>query len=196
MHNIENLLPGHGVAIYYERFFNAACSDVYLRQLQEEICWRQEPIKLFGREVLQPRLTALYGEPGKPYTYSGRTMHPLPWTQTLLEIKQQVEPVAGVIFSTALLNFYRDGSDSMGWHRDNERSLGPDPVIGSLSFGATRKFQFRDHKDKKNVHSIGLANGSFLLMKGETQKHWEHRLPKTTRPIGPRINITFRVIVD
>lgn len=150
---------------------------------------------MFGKEILQPRLTALYGDADKKYSYSGITMQPQQWTKSLLEIKDKIEQVAGVTFTTALLNFYRDGKDSMGWHRDNEKVLGINPVIGSVSFGAARTFQFRNYKEKKITQSIELTHGSFLMMKGETQHHWEHQLPKTNKQLAGRINITFRVIL-
>ncbi|MNZ92437.1 hypothetical protein D3C78_1114630 [compost metagenome] len=122
-------------------------------------------------------------------------MHPYQWTATLLAIKQKVEETAKVSFNSALLNQYRDGKDSVGWHRDNEKELGTNPVIASVSFGATRTFQFRNYKDKKITRSIELTNGSLVLMKGSTQHHWEHQIPKTARVLSNRVNITFRVIV-
>lgn len=191
----ENILPSKGEAILYAQFFSAEESDVYLTQLTNNINWKQEPIKIFGRTVMQPRLTALCGDTDKKYSYSGITMQPMQWTEQLLKIKAKIETIAGVKFTTALLNFYRHGNDSMGWHRDNEKELGRNPVIGSVSFGAARKFQFRNYADKKIVKNIELTHGSFLLMQGETQHHWEHQLPKTAQTILPRINITFRVIV-
>jgi alkylated DNA repair dioxygenase AlkB len=122
-------------------------------------------------------------------------MKPNPWTDELLQIKERIEPIAGVRFTSALLNYYRNGQDSMGWHRDNEKELGVNPVIGSVSFGAARTFQLRNHSDKSIVKTISLTHGSFLLMRGETQHYWEHRVPKTNINTGARINITFRVIV-
>jgi len=190
----ENLLPCNGEALFYPGFFSPSESDHYLIRMQEEIEWKQETIKLYGKELLQPRLTAFCGDTGKKYSYSGITMRPRKWTDSLLEIKRRIEMVAGVQFTSALLNFYRDGKDSMGWHRDNEKELGVNPVIGSVSFGATRTFQFRNYKEKKVAGSIELTHGSLLLMKGETQRHWEHQLPKMNKEIGKRINITFRVI--
>ena len=193
--NPENMLPSNGEAILYPQFFAVGESDDYLAQLTNRINWKQEPIKMFGKQIMQPRLTALYGDVEKKYSYSGITMQPMQWIEPLLKIKEQIEPIAAVHFTTALLNFYRNGSDSMGWHRDNEKELGRNPVIGSVSFGVARKFQFRNYTDKKQVKNIELTHGSFLLMQGETQHHWEHQLPKTSQTILPRINITFRVIV-
>ncbi|MBC7886996.1 MAG: alpha-ketoglutarate-dependent dioxygenase AlkB [Ferruginibacter sp.] len=191
----KNILPCLGEAILYPCFFSAGESDQYLGLLTNEIKWKQEPIKLFGKEMMQPRLTAWYGDADKKYSYSGITMQPQPWTQSLLQIKKRIETIARVNFTSALLNFYRDGNDSMGWHRDNEMELGINPVIGSVSFGAARTFQLRNYIEKDKAISVDLTHGSFLLMKEETQHHWEHRLPKTNKKIGSRINITFRVIL-
>lgn len=143
---------------------------------------------------MQPRLTAWYGDAGKDYSYSGITMQPLAWTDTLMAIKQSADKVAGVSFNSALLNLYRDGKDSMGWHRDNEKELGTNPVIASVSFGAPRRFLLRHYTDKKLVREIVLTHGSLLLMRGETQHYWEHSIPKTAKPAGSRINITFRIV--
>ena len=189
-----NLLPFHGEVFYYPHFFSLAESDHYFNALQQEIQWKQEPIKIFGKDMMQPRLTAWYGDVDKPYSYSGITMQSLPWTNTLQQIKTAIEKLAGVRFTNALLNYYRDGKDSMGWHRDNEKELGINPVIGSVSFGAARIFRLRHYDKKKLVRSIELTHGSFLLMRGETQHHWEHQIPKTNSTIGGRINLTFRVL--
>jgi alkylated DNA repair dioxygenase AlkB len=131
----------------------------------------------------------------KVYGYSGIMMTPHKWTNKLLEIKAKIETVAKIKFTSALLNFYRNEKDSMGWHRDNEKELGTNPVIGSVSFGATRIFQLRDYKSRSINKSVELTNGSFLLMRGETQHIWEHQLPKTSRLTNKRINITFREIL-
>ena len=187
-----NLLPFQGEVFYYQIFFSLAESDHYFNALQQEIQWKQEPIKIFGKDMMQPRLTAWYGDVDKPYSYSGITMQSLPWTNTLQQIKTAIEEIAGVRFTNALLNYYRDGKDSMGWHRDNEKELGINPVIGSVSFGAARVFRLRHYDKKKLTRSIELTHGSFLLMRGETQHHWEHQIPKTNGMIGGRINLTFR----
>lgn len=189
-----NLLPSEGEVIFYPQFFSTQESDDYFTVLEQSIEWKQEPIKIFGRTLMQPRLTALYGDPDKAYSYSGIRMQPLEWTNALLKIKEKIETKSGVVFTTALLNYYRDGKDSMGWHRDNEKNLGINPVIGSVSFGSTRTFQFRKYSDKNVIRSVELTHGSFLLMKGATQHFWEHQLPKTNKQAKARINITFRVI--
>lgn len=192
----SNLLPFDGTVYLLPNAFSLEESDEHLTVLQYDIAWKQEPIKIFGKEVLQPRLTAWYGDEDKMYTYSGITMKPLPWTNTLLQIKEKVEQIAAYKFNSVLLNFYRDGQDSMGWHRDNEKELGGDPVIASVSFGVARKFQFRYYKDYKRVISFELEHGSLLLMSGSTQNHWQHRLPKSSNVPGPRVNLTFRNIIN
>jgi alkylated DNA repair dioxygenase AlkB len=192
----SNLLPFDGAAYLVPDAFTIKESDHYLSALQRDIAWKQEPIKIFGKEVLQPRLTAWYGDEGKKYAYSGITMKPLPWTNILLQIKEKVEHITTHKFNSVLLNFYRNGQDSMGWHRDNEKELGTNPVIVSVSFGAIRKFQFRHYKDQKNIISLELEHGSLLLMSGSTQSNWQHRLPKSSIMNGPRINLTFRTIIS
>ncbi|HVM90007.1 MAG TPA: alpha-ketoglutarate-dependent dioxygenase AlkB [Puia sp.] len=190
----RNILPFAGEVLLFEHFFCTDECEKYFEYLKEKIIWKQEPIWIFGRKVMQPRMTAWYGDEGKSYTYSGRTMHPRNWTSELREIKSRIEIIAKASFTSALLNLYRNGNDSMGWHRDNEKELGENPVIGSVSFGATRIFRFRNYSDKKLTRSIELSNGSLLLMRGETQHYWEHALPKTKCHTGERINITFRTI--
>jgi alkylated DNA repair dioxygenase AlkB len=191
----ENLLPANGDVRFYPGFFAKPVADRYFGDLQSAVAWRQEPVKIFGREVLQPRLTAWYGDAGKSYSYSGITMQPHPWTETLLAIKHKADEAANVTFNSALLNLYRDGNDSMGWHRDNEKELGANPVIASVSFGAARRFLLRSYSDKTTACEIMLTHGSLLLMRGETQHYWEHSIPKTARQTGSRINITFRIIL-
>jgi alkylated DNA repair dioxygenase AlkB len=190
-----NLLPFDGEAYLFPNAFTKAESDHYLIALQKEIAWKQEPIKIFGKEVLQPRLTAWYGDKGKTYTYSGITMKPLPWITELQSIKEKVEHITGHTYNSCLLNLYRDGNDSMGWHRDNEKELGPDPVIASVSFGVKRIFLFRNYGNKKEKIPIELLPGSILLMKGATQTFWQHALPKTEKITDMRINLTFRNII-
>jgi alkylated DNA repair dioxygenase AlkB len=192
---LRNLLPQDGEASYFSSFFTEIQSERYFLALEKEVPWKQEPIKMFGKEVMQPRLTAWYGDSGKGYSYSGITMQPNPWNSTLIQIKEKIEKSSGVKFNSALLNFYRDENDSMGWHRDNEKELGENPSIGSVSFGATRTINFRHYFDKTLKTSIDLTDGSFFLMQGETQRYWQHSISKKTYPIGPRINLTFRTIL-
>jgi alkylated DNA repair dioxygenase AlkB len=142
-----------------------------------------------------PRLTAWYGEGEAYYTYSNIAMRPRFWTPLLSHIKRKIEKVAQVEFNSVLLNLYRDGKDSVSWHQDNEPELGKEPVIGSVSFGSTRCFQFR-HKLRKDLRrfDIALTHGSLLIMRGTTQQFWQHQIPKTHKPVGQRVNLTFRII--
>ncbi|HWQ32182.1 MAG TPA: alpha-ketoglutarate-dependent dioxygenase AlkB [Blastocatellia bacterium] len=178
-----------------QAFFSAEESDRLFRQLSEQIAWRQEKIRLYGKEFNQPRLTAWYGDAGASYTYSNLTLQPLAWIAPLTEIRERCGEAAGVNFNSVLLNLYRDGQDSMGWHQDNEPELGVNPVIASVSLGATRQFQFR-HKKRKDLSliSLELTHGSLLLMKGTTQHYWRHQVPKSSKVTEARINLTFRVI--
>jgi alkylated DNA repair dioxygenase AlkB len=167
----------------------------FFQQLQENLEWRQEPILLFGKQVMQPRLTALYGDSSRPYGYSGILMTPLALTPALKEIKSRVEKFSGNSYTHVLCNYYRDGQDSMGWHRDNEAVLGKNPSIASVTFGATRNFQMRFHETKSDKITLPLSHGSLLLMQGESQHYWEHQLPKTKTCQQGRINLTFRRIL-
>jgi alkylated DNA repair dioxygenase AlkB len=191
----DNLLPQQGEVFFHANLFAPTKSDELFQLLKATIQWKQEPIKIWGKEVLQPRLTAWYGDEGKHYAYSGITMKPLPWTAELLLIKKLAEEKSETMFNSALLNLYRDGKDSMGWHRDNEKELGVNPVIASVSFGAARQFKLRHYYNKSLSRSIELTHGSFLVMKGETQHYWEHQVAKTAKPVNLRINITFRKII-
>lgn len=191
---LENLLPFHGETRYFNEFFLKDEADLFFLKLKNQIEWRQEPIKLFGKTIMQPRLTALYGNPEIPYGYSGIIMQPFPWTDFLTEMKFRIEEKVQESFTHVLLNYYRDGKDSMGWHRDNEAALGPNPTIASLSFGETREFQIRNYFEKKLKLKLALDHGSLLVMSGSSQHHWEHQIPKTSKTLGPRINLTFRKI--
>lgn len=189
----DNLLPYGGELYYFANAIPQDRSEEFFNQLFTEIRWKQEPVQIFGKEVMQPRLTSWYGD--KIYTYSGLTMTPNHWIHPLLEVKSLAEKYSGAESTSALLNLYRDGNDGMGWHRDNEKSLGATPVIASVSLGAVRTFQVRDYKEKKPVISLELQPGSLVIMKGESQKVWEHRVPKTKMVRGARINITFRTVL-
>jgi alkylated DNA repair dioxygenase AlkB len=184
-----------GDVLFFERFFDPAESDLLYQTLYSATPWQQDKIKLYGKTIDLPRLTAWYGNTGKTYTYSGIPMRPHAWTPELLRIKKRIEEKAEVEFSSVLLNLYRTGQDSVNWHSDNEKELGRNPVIGSVSFGATRTFQMR-HLTRKELRKVDvpLGHGSFLLMRGTTQHYWEHRITKTSREVKHRINLTFRVI--
>ena len=181
---------------YHRQFFARETADRLLLNLKDKIEWTQNTIRFYGKESLVPRLEAWYGDPGKSYAYSGIHMYPKPWTEDLLQIKQAIEKQSGKIFNSVLINYYRDGKDRVAWHSDDEKELGQNPVIGSVSLGAERKFKLRHKKYKENgcKAEILLQHGSFLLMKGPTQHHWMHEIPRTAKPIGPRINLTFRII--
>ncbi|MFP4132851.1 MAG: alpha-ketoglutarate-dependent dioxygenase AlkB family protein [Halothece sp.] len=193
-HDQQLNLPHSDIKIY-RNFFDQKNSDRFFAKLKQEINWKQEYIKLYGKENPVPRLTAWYGDSGYTYTYSGITMNPEPWTDALLEIKQKIETIAKVNFNSVLLNLYRDGNDGVAWHSDDEPELGKYPVIGSVSFGGERRFSFK-YRDQTNPerHDINLKHGDYLLMQGETQQYWYHQIPKTKKPVSPRINLTFRVI--
>lgn len=180
--------------VLYERIFDKARSDNYFAELSDTAAWKQEKIRLYGKLVDLPRLTAWYGEEGKSYTYSGITVSPEPWTSTLLEIKKAIEAVSAVTFNSVLLNKYKNERDSVAWHSDDEPELGQNPVIGSVSFGETRTFQFK-HKKSGLRKKLILSHGSYLLMRGTTQHHWLHQIPKQTARRSSRINLTFRVIL-
>lgn len=165
-------------------------AEVFARLL-EETPWREESVVVYGKRHLQPRLTAWYGDAS--YTYSGLRLEPLPWTALLLELRAAVEAVCGQRFNSVLLNRYRNGRDSMGMHSDDEPELGSEPVIASLSYGATRTFILR-HKRNKQTVRLALEEGTLLLMSGQLQRHWLHGINKSARPLGERINLTFRYI--
>jgi alkylated DNA repair dioxygenase AlkB len=162
-----------------------------LARLLEETPWRVDTVVVYGKRYQQPRLTAWYGEAS--YTYSGLTLHPLPLTPLLEQLRAAVEHVTGRRYNSVLLNYYRDGADSMGMHSDDELALGPQPVIASLSYGATRTFILRHRRNRRTV-KIDLTDGSLLLMAGTLQANWQHGINKTAKLVGPRLNLTFRYV--
>ena len=181
------------VSLFPRIFSGEECGRLQDR-LAETIDWKSEAIRMFGKEIVVPRLTAWHGDEGTAYVYSNIRHEPTPWTPELLEIKSRIEPCCGVSFNSVLLNLYREGQDSMSWHSDDEPELGENPVIGSVSFGASRKFQFRHRRQPELRETVALASGSLLLMAGSTQHFWQHQLPKTKLTHEPRINLTFRTI--
>lgn len=174
--------------------FTEAEADLTFRSLREEVPWQQDEIVIFGKRVPQPRLTAWFGDEGLEYTYSGITMQPLPWTDTLDAIRARVEGLAAQGFNTVLLNLYRHGKDGVAWHADDEADLGRQPVIASVSLGATRRFQLRRRDDPSVKLEFELHHGDVVIMRGTTQELWQHQVPKTARQVGERINLTFRTI--
>lgn len=175
-------------------FLNTELAEDYYRRLKEELDWRQENITVFGKTHKTPRLTYWMGDEGTDYRYSNMTMQPQPWSPLGRQIKSAVEVATGHSYNSVLINYYRDGRDSNGWHSDDEPELGCRPVIASLSLGAARDFQLR-HKFRQQLkHNILLTPGSLLLMQGDTQKFWQHQVPKRAQVDG-RINLTFRTII-
>jgi alkylated DNA repair dioxygenase AlkB len=191
----ERLAMPDAEVLLYRNFFTPSESDIWFAELSGGIDWKQEQIHFGFGTVPQPRLTAWYGDAGKLYTYSGLTLQPQAWTPALLTLKGRVDAVCAVVFNSVLLNLYRGGQDSMGWHSDDEPELGANPVIASVSFGAARMFQFKHRHNPDLRLSVELTHGSLLLMRGTTQHFWKHQIPKTKKPLLPRINLTFRVIL-
>lgn len=191
-------LPG-GAWDYWPAWLDAGRADRCLAWLLQPgvIAWRRDVIRIQGREIPVPRLTAWYGDAGRDYAYSGIAMQALPWNRGLATLRAKVEATTGHAFNAVLLNLYRDGRDSVAWHADDEPELGAEPVIASLSFGVERDFLLRHRARRVNglpLQRLTLAHGSLLLMHGATQRHWEHCVPKRTGVVGPRVNLTFRFI--
>ena len=179
---------------YIPDFLSAKLANKYFEDLFHYIPWRQDPITLFGKTHPQPRLTSLHAHTLDSYSYSGIVMTPHPMTETLQLIEKKIYQFCDASFTTVLLNLYRDGKDSNGWHADNEPELGKNPVIASVSLGAPRFFHLRHNHDPKQRYKLFLEHGSLLLMGGVTQHFWKHQVAKTTKKVGPRINLTFRKI--
>ncbi|MBR9828886.1 MAG: alpha-ketoglutarate-dependent dioxygenase AlkB [Oceanospirillales bacterium] len=186
------LLPDADIR-YQPDFMRPADADALLAELLHAVTWRQDRIRLFGKEHPIPRLQAFQADAGIGYTYSGLRMNAAPWLPALLPLKQKLEALCDRPFNALLLNLYRDGQDAMGWHADNEPELGQNPLIASVSLGAPRRFRLR-HSASRDTHALTLEHGSLLLMAGPTQHHWQHCLPRTKRCQHPRINLTFRLI--
>lgn len=179
---------------YYPNFFNQNKADNYLKNLLNNIKWKQDTITVYGKTHLQPRLTAFYANNNHTYKYSNIVMQPNVFEDNLLEIKNAIEAELKIKFTCCLANLYRDGNDSNGWHADNEKELGNNPIIASVSFGSERIFHLKNKTDKTLKTKLILQHGSLLLMQGATQDNWLHQIPKTKKDIGKRINLTFRII--
>lgn len=193
--NEKIILPlEDGIFEYYPNFIPADLAQNYFLNILNETPWQQDTITVFNKTHLQPRLTALYGNNGKSYSYSNIVMHPHSFTPLLMHLKNEVETISKHHFTTVLLNLYRNEKDSNGWHSDNEKELGTDPTIASLSFGETRIFKIK-HKTKSEQFTIPLESGSLFLMKTGSQPHYKHQLPKSTTSKKSRINLTFRTIL-
>jgi alkylated DNA repair dioxygenase AlkB len=191
----NNLLPFDGTVNYYGKLFTTKEATIFLDALLQNIEWRNDEAIIFGKKIITKRKVAWYGSKAFEYTYSKVTKHALPWTTELEALKNKIETATGETFNSCLLNLYHDGSEGMAWHSDGEKDLKKNGAIGSLSFGAERKFAFK-HKQTKEVVNVLLEHGSLLMMKDETQTHWLHRLPPTKMVHGPRVNLTFRTIVE
>lgn len=191
----RNLLPYDGTVNYYGRLFPKKQADHYLNRLLDTIAWRNDEAVIFGKKIVTKRKVAWYGDKPFEYTYSNTTKRALHWTADLLELKGLIEKETGKRFNSCLLNLYHSGDEGMAWHSDGEADLEKDGAIGSLSFGAERKFAFK-HKQRKQKVEILLEHGSLLVMKDTTQTHWLHRLPPTKKISAPRVNLTFRTIVE
>lgn len=189
-----NLLPKDGTVNYYGKIMSFEEADTFYTALLNGIEWKNDEAVIFGKRILTKRKVAWYGEKNFKYTYSNTTKEALPWTKELVELKQLIETKTGEKFNSCLLNLYHDGNEGMAWHSDGEKDLKKNGAIGSLSFGAERKFAFK-HKENKETVSLVLQHGSLLVMKDTTQTHWLHRLPPTKLISKPRINLTFRTIV-
>jgi len=195
--NVSGQTPGlpKDVLEYMPGFISSELADSLLSGFISTVPWKQKTIKMYNKEVITPRLSAWYGDPlSLDYSSIGKSI-PLLWTTELLDLKHVVEAVAGINFNSVLLNYYRDGQDSVAWHSDNETVMGSHPVIASVSFGQVRGFDIRKKTDHRERYTVRLEHGSLLLMKGNLQSMWDHRIGKSNRPMGPRVNLTFRKII-
>ena len=179
---------------YISNFLNAQQSSELFEELMHQTPWQHDFITLFGKTHPQPRLTAFYGTADLSYSYSNIKMNANSWTSALLNLKNEIEKVAACNFNSVLLNLYRDGKDSNGWHADNEKELGINPIIASVTLGSERFFHLKHIHNVEHKAKIKLENGSLLVMKGSTQHFYKHQIPKTAQEVGPRINLTFRTI--
>ncbi len=187
-------LEPEGQLGYWSDWLGQDAATDCLHQLQRELDWQQRPIVLFGRQVMQPRLTAFHGDAGIAYRYSGKTLRAEDWPGVLVPLCDALEVALGMRFNSVLCNWYRDGQDSMGWHSDNEPELGKRPLIASISLGGVRQFRLKPLSGGECL-ALKPAHGSLIVMAGDLQQHWLHEVPKTRRTVGPRINLTFRRIL-
>ena len=189
----QNLLPCDGTVHYYGIVMSVQEADSYLDELLNHIAWKNDEAVIFGKKIVTRRKVAWYAESPFSYTYSNSTKTALPWTKSLLQLKEIAEEVSGETYNSCLLNLYHDGSEGMAWHSDGEKDLKKNGAIASMSFGAERKFAYKHKRSKETVSKI-LGHGSLLVMKDQTQTHWLHRLPPTKTIHHPRVNLTFRTI--
>jgi alkylated DNA repair dioxygenase AlkB len=195
---LNDLLPNNGLpqdlVDYRPWVFSAKESKFLMDKFITTVPWQQKSQLLYGKEVITPRLTAWYGDSGVDYSLTGKSLQPMPWTPELLMIKNRIEPYSGAKFDSVLLNYYRDGNDSVSWHTDNDGVPGKNWIVASVSFGQERTFDFRLTQDHSVKYSVELENCSYLLMKAGFQENWQHRVPKSKQIMRPRINLTFRVL--
>ncbi|MCO4292171.1 alpha-ketoglutarate-dependent dioxygenase AlkB [Solitalea sp. MAHUQ-68] len=191
----DNLLPYDGIVNYFGKILSLNKAHQYFIDLLTTVEWKNDEAIIYGKHIITKRKAAWYGDADYEYTYSNTTKKALPWTKELWELKLLTQTLSGTKFNSCLLNLYHNGDEGMAWHSDDEKSLGLDTVIASISLGAERKFSFK-HKQTKETVSLNLESGSLLIMKGTTQTHWLHSLPKTKKVKTPRVNLTFRTIVD
>ena len=196
---VKTLLPardGEGAKLTYRPdWIEPARADALFTVLQREIGWQTRTLKMFGRVIEQPRRIAFQGDDGVVYRYSNDDYRAACWHPAVAELRDRLDAEFGVAFNSVLLNFYRDGRDGMGWHADDEPELGDRPAIASISLGAVRRFVLRSRSEPSRKIDLSLSPGSLLVMAGDLQQHWQHQVPKTARPVGPRINLTFRRIL-
>lgn len=191
----ENILPADGTVKYYGILIPITSANQYFNRLLTTIDWKNDEAVMYGKRIITKRKVAWYADQPFEYSYSNTTKRAQPWTKELLELKALVENSIGEQFNSCLMNLYHDGREGMAWHSDGEKDLKKNGAIGSLSFGAERKFSFK-HKQTKETVSLFLEHGSLLVMQDTTQSYWQHRLPPTTKVMEPRINLTFRTIVN
>jgi alkylated DNA repair dioxygenase AlkB len=192
-YKVINILNKDGTVNYYGKILSSEEANQYFGLLMQNILWERDEVIIFGKHITTKRKVAWYGDSQYLYSYSNTTKQALAWTKELSELKQIVEEYAGTKFNSCLLNLYHDGNEGMGWHSDDEKPLGKNNTIASLSFGAERKFSFK-HKQTKQIVSLVLEHGSLLIMKDSTQSNWLHSLPKSKNITEPRINLTFRTM--
>lgn len=190
----QNLLPKNGEVLYFGKIMNEQTADSYFEKLIQDVNWKNDEVKIFGKHIVTKRKVAWYADKGVSYTYSNITKTGLLWIDELLKLKSLVENITKEKYNSCLLNLYHDGDEGMGWHSDDEKSIVKQSAIASISFGAERKFALK-HKTSSEMVSQVLNHGSLLVMKGETQTHWLHALTKTKKVKSPRINLTFRKMV-
>lgn len=194
LQSVELIELEDGEILWARQFYDPDTAQQLYSRLQEEIPWRQDSIRIAGKDTPIPRLQAWFGDPGMSYTYSGLTLQPEPWNPTLQHIKDQIEDYSDTQFNSLLANLYRNEQDSVGWHADNEPELGTNPIIASLSLGGERSFQLKHRLHPERKLALDLVSGDLLIMKGTMQHHWLHQIPKARHPCAPRINLTFRKI--